>query len=428
MQVAMRIWQWDWWRRLAGYRIVDVAAVTVALSVIVLWSMSVPSRWSEFDFNHYYVGGRMLLEGQNPYRTSLKAMSDALGFRFSEVLPIAGYPPSFLWLFTLLAALPPRTAFAIWVAGEIACLAVILWLTRQLLGKRLSARGWLFVAVLAVTSWPVMYHLLFSQVQLLLAALVLAAYAAYRAGHHGWACLAVSVAGILKFYPFVLLPWFVWSGSGGARMRLYRVLGVAGFVLAVVALTRPALWRDFMAYGIPMGVGEEIGRNFHFSLSALVTNLGYAHHDFHPSLQDKHWWWIAGTMTGLAVIAGAYAVCFTAQRDSESQFCLLCVAMLMGTVTVQGHYFVFLIFPLTVVAARIAAKPSARLVIYLVLLVVAVNCVEPPEWSFLRGHSVLYILVSDLPLYALIGLGVFFSQEILRQPASTPLHTESRMT
>jgi hypothetical protein len=264
MRVVMRIWQWDWWQRLARNRLLDVGAVAIALAVVFRWAAVLPSRWPEFDFNHFYVCGRMLLEGQNPYRTSFKAMSDALGFRFSEVLPTASYPPSFLWIFALLAALPPRPAFAFWVAGEIGCLAVILWLTCRLLGDRLSTRGWLFVVTLTIASRWVTYHLLFSQVQLLLAALVLAAYAAHRAGHRGWACLAISVAGILKFYPFVLLPWFVWSGGGGARMRLYRGLGVVGLVLAVVALTRPALWSDFMVCAIPMGVGQEIGRNFHF--------------------------------------------------------------------------------------------------------------------------------------------------------------------
>jgi hypothetical protein len=46
MQVVMRVWQWDWWQRLATYRMVDVAVITVALSVIVLWLVSVPPRWS----------------------------------------------------------------------------------------------------------------------------------------------------------------------------------------------------------------------------------------------------------------------------------------------------------------------------------------------------------------------------------------------
>ena len=402
----------NWWRRLATFRLLDAGAVVVTLLVLSQWAVVLPSRWNDFDFNHYYVGSRMLLEGQNPYTTSLKGMSQALGFTFSEQLPIASYPPSFLWLLMPLAALPPRGAFAIWVSLEIGCLMLILWLTRRLLGERLSARAWLFVAALTVTSRTVTYHLLFSQAQLLLATLVLAGYAAQRAGKHGWACLAVSIAGILKFYPFILLPWFIWSGGGGARARLYRVLGVIGLVVAGVVLTGPALWRDFLQHGIPMGVGEEIGRNFHFSLPALVTNLGYVHHDHHPSPAAKQWWWFMGTMTGLAVIASAYGVCLATPRDSEAQFSLLCVAMLIGTVTVQGHYFIFLVFPLTVAAIRIAAKPTPVHVVALILLVLAVNCVDPPDAPFLWRHPVLYLLVGDIPLYGLLGLGAFFGYEL----------------
>jgi hypothetical protein len=371
-----------------------------------------PPRWSDFDFNLYYVGSRTLLEGRNPYTTSQKPMSDALGFRFSEEYPIAGYPPSFLWLFAPLAALPPPAAFAIWVAVEIGCLVAILWLSRWLLGERLSARGWLFVVALAISSRTVSYNLYFSQVQLLLAALVLAAYAAQRAGRHGWACLAVSTAGILKFYPFLLLPWFVWSGGGGLRARLYRLAGASGFVLAVMALTGPGLWRDFFQHGLPMGVGEEIGRTFHFSLPALVTNLGYLYHDFRPSPEAKQWWWSVGTIVGLVGIAAAYGACLTTRGDREAEFCLLSVAMLMGTVTVQGHYFVFLVFPLAVAAIRIAAKPTPGKVIYLILLIVAVNCVDPPTSPFLWRHMLLYILVSNLPLYGLFGLGLFFWREL----------------
>jgi hypothetical protein len=402
----------NWLRRLATNRLLDVAAILLVVSVVVLWAEVLPSRWSDFDFNLYYVGSRTLLEGRNPYTTLQKPMAKALGFRFSEEYPVAGYPPSFLWLFAPLAELPPRVAFTIWVASEIGCLVAILWLTHWLLREKLSGRGWLFVVVLAVCSRTVSYNLFFSQVQLLLAALVLAAYAAHRAGRHGWACLAVSTAGILKFYPFLLLPWFVWSGSGGLRARLYRMAGASGFVLAVMVLTGPGLWRDFFQYGLPMGVGEEIGRTFHFSLPALVTNLGYLYHDFRPSPEAKQWWWSAGTIVGLVVIAVAYGVCLKSCGDGEAAFCLLSVAMLIGTVTVQGHYFVFLVFPLTVAAIRVVAKPTPRKVVYLILLVVAVNCVDPPESAFLWRHVLLYMLVSNVPLYGLFGLGVFFWREL----------------
>jgi len=207
----------NWLRRLATYRLLDVGAILVTVSVVVLWAMILPPRWVDSDFNNLYLSGRMLLEGQNPYTTSLRDMSQALGFHFVARIPIAGYPPSFLYVFAVLATLPPRVAFVTWLALEIGSLILVLQLTRWLLGGKLSARGWLFVSTLTIISRTVSYNLYFSQVQLMLAAFVLAAYAAHRAGRHGWACLVVSAAGILKFHPFVLLPWFAWSGGGTMR-------------------------------------------------------------------------------------------------------------------------------------------------------------------------------------------------------------------
>jgi len=399
----------NWWRRLAASRLLDAGAVVVTLLLLSRWVAIVPTRWCDYDFNHYYVGSRMLLTGQNPYTTSLEGMSRALGFTFAARTPNACYPPSFLWLLMPLAALPPRVAYAVWVSVEIGCLLLLLWLTRRLLGERLSARGCLFVAALTITSRSVTYHMLFSQAQLLLAVLVLAAYAAHRAGKHGWACVAVSTAGILKLYPFVLLPWFIWSGGGGMRARLYRLLGTAGFVLGIIALTGPALWCDFIRHGLPLA-GDEVGCTFDFSLSVMVINLGYAVHNFHPSPAAQQWWWRIGALTGLVIIAGAYGRCAAARRDPEGQFCLLCVAMLIGGITTQGHYFIFLMFPLTVAAVRIAARPTPAYVIGLILVVLAVNCIHPPD--FLSRHSPWYIFANDIPLYGLIGLAAFFWREL----------------
>lgn len=403
----------NWLRRLATYRVLDVGAVMLMVSVLIWWAMVLPPRWRDYDFNHYYVSGRMLLEGRNPYTTSLEAVSHALGFRYAADLPIATYPPPFLWMFAMLAVLPPRVAFSAWVGLELICLGVILWLTRRLLGQRLSPRGWLFVVALATTSRTVSYHLYYSQAQLLLAALVLAAYAAQRTGRHGWACSAVCTTGLLKFYPFVLLPWFLWAGGGGARARCRRVIGAIGFVLAIVVVTGPGLWRDFFWHGMPaIARWEEDARTFQFSLPALLANFGYLLGNFRFSPEARQWWWLAGTLAGVGVFVAAYSVCAAARRDPEVQFCLLCTAMLIGTVTVQGHYFVFLIFPLTVAAIRIAARPTVIKVICLVLLMLVFNFVDPPVSPFLRRHMFWYLLASDLPLYGLIALVAYFWREL----------------
>src|ERR1017187_9700851 len=79
----------NWWRRLAASRLLDAGAVVVTLLLLPRWVAILPTRWCDYDFNHYYVGSRMLLAGQNPYTTSLKAMSQALGFTYSSQLPIA---------------------------------------------------------------------------------------------------------------------------------------------------------------------------------------------------------------------------------------------------------------------------------------------------------------------------------------------------
>ena len=123
-----------------------------------------------------------------------------------------------------------------------------------------------------------------------------------------------------------------------------------------------------------------------------------------------------GILVGLGSLVVAYCRCAMASRDSdpEAQFSLLCTAMLIGTVTVQGHYFVYLVFPLTVVALRLAAM--ARLtggkVFWLVFMVAAFNCVDPPDFLFLNGHLFLYLLFSYLPLYGLLALAAFFWREL----------------
>jgi hypothetical protein len=169
---------------------------------------------------------------------------------------------------------------------------------------------------------------------------------------------------------------------------------------------------------MPIHVGEEIGRTFNYSLSGFVTNLGYAHHGFHPSPDAKQWWWVMGTLTGLAVIACVYSACVVTRGDPETQFSLLCVAMLVGTVTVQGHYFVFLVFPLTVAALRIAARPTVWHVIYLTLIILALNLLNPPD--FFQRHPTWYIFVNDIPLYGVLGLGFYFWREIWSHRGAIP--------
>jgi len=402
----------NWLKRLGQNRLLDAGAVFIA--VLSLWRIAtvLPSRVWGFDFNHFYISSRLLVEGQNPYLSSLEPMSREMGFEFGKDLPIPHYPPSFLWLFAPLASLPPRAAFAVWVMGEFLSVGLLLWLVRLLLRDRLSSRGWIFVCAATIASQPVFLQFWFSQAQLLLALVALGAYACHRRGQHSIACLAITAAGVLKLYPFVLLPWFVWRSGGGTRARIARGFLAIAFGVLLLFATGTGLWKAFVQFGMPVAAKNEIGRNFHYALPSLVANLGFASSQFNPSEAGSRFWWIAGTLAGLVVIGTAYLVCYYSARDEEMEFCLICVAMLAGIVTVQGHYFVWLIFPLACAALRVAAKPSGRRVLFFSVVALLLNEVTPPPVSLFSHHIYLKILGNYFPFYGLVALGLFLGREL----------------
>jgi hypothetical protein len=404
----------NWLRRLGQNRLLDIGAVFIA--VLSVWRIAVvlPSRMWDFDFNHFYVSSRLLILGQNPYLISLKPMSRNMGLEFSNDLPVPHYPPTFLWMFAPLAGRPLRVAFAVWVVVEFLSLGLLLWLTRHLLGDRLSLRGWGFICVAGIASQPVYWQFCFSQVQLPLAALVLGAYALHRRGQYVAACVSAAAAGMLKFYPFVLLPWFVWRSGGSVAARINRALLVAALCGTIVLVTGPRLWSDFIRLGIPVAAANEVGSNFHYSIPSFVTNLGLSSSGVAPSEAASRLWWAAGTAAGLVVIAIAYAICLRNERNDEMEFCLLCVAMLAGIVTVQGHYFVWLVFPLATVAVRLAARPSTSRILFFSTMVLLANEVTPPSPAFLGDHVYLKILANYVPLYGLVALGVFLGRGLAR--------------
>jgi hypothetical protein len=393
---------------LARSRLWDVGAALIAVLGAVKIAVVLPLQADRADFAHHYVWSRLLVQGANPYRVKLRPHYEKYGFVYDETTPAATYPPSLLWLFGPVALLGPRAACGCWVVVQAACLAAILLLTRRLLQGRLSARGWRFVCAAAVASTPVYLHFAYSQAQVPLALLVLAAYACHRAGRHAVATLAVTVAGLLKLYPFLLLPWFVWGGREGSKGRWGRAALAVGLCAAVVVLTGPQLWRDFFVYGWPVLERWAMHHLMNFSVPAVVAHLGYAAHGFSPSPVAERLWWATGVASGCAVLATAYWLCWRYRDDSEAQFCLLCAAMLAGHVAVWGHYIVFLIFPAAVAALRVVQQPSRLRIIWLALAVLAVNLV-PTYWS---GNMYAGIVWMSLPVCGTVALGVFFVREM----------------
>ncbi len=399
-----------WLQRLGRNRLWDVGVVIVFVLRLIKLAVMLPSRANDLDFSHYYLASRLLLEGKSVYSTSLAPLYRQYGFVPFQDLSMETNSPPLLWLVSPLALLPPHQAFAIWVILEIGSLCVVFWLIWQLLGSKLSRRGWWFVCATVLASDAVYWHFYTSQVQLLLAATLLTAYALHKAGKHTSACLAVACAGVLKLFPFILLPWFVWRSGATIQGRIRRASIVLGFTTFVVLITGINQWKDFFQLGVPRLSRWALNFFPNHSIPSLVAKLGYTSGFFARSSIEG--WWVSVTI-GLALIGLIYLVCLrnSPRRDEEIEFCLLSTAMLACAGFNQSHYFVLMIFPIVALCTRVMADPSMARVAWFSLIVLLLNHLGPWGASGLDHHPYLKILANHNGLYGLVMAGVFWGTE-----------------
>jgi hypothetical protein len=383
------------WRRVANSLLWDIVAVVIALGSLFRYANLMPQAARASDFSHYYLSCRMLLEGRSPYATSLVPAAKEYGLALSPDATTGSNPPVLQWLFAPFAKLNPRAAFWLWSLLQAASLGAILCLTRRLLAGRLTARAWRFLACGAVASTPMLIHFTESQTQLLIGALLLTALALLLHRQPITACLTVAAAGLLKLFPFALLPWFVWRGGRTWRQRAVLAgLSVTAIGVGIVISGIP-LWQDFIQHGlVPVRYWSQ-NFLFNYCLAAFVKHCGGS--------------WNAGLAAGCLALAGGYLLCLRLREDETAQFCVLTLAMLSGGTTSWSHYMVLVIFPVAVMATRVAPDPSWARVLVFTAAVLALNNVDAPTSAFPEGWHLAKLLRVYTPLFGQLALAAMFA-------------------
>jgi hypothetical protein len=404
-----------------------LAALGLGLAVVGIGHIGrdLPSRADGNDFAHYYISSRLLLAGADLYSTPLQPEYERWGFRYTHPIPTATNPPLLVVLFAPFARLTPTAAFWAWVVMEIFSLGCVLALTCQLLGDRLSLPARWLVCSAAIVSAPVYWHFFFSQSQLMIAAILLLAYACLRNGRPLGACLAVTTALWLKLFPVVLLPWFLWRSSREWNTRWKCATAVLAWSAVLVLASGLGRWQQFWTQG--MRVVEDWivwQRHFNFTVPSFVKNAAWLSHGFNPEWNELPAWANLGAIIGLALIVLMYGICWKNGRgrrdaDLESEFCLLSAAMLAGISEAWGHYFVLLIFPAAVAVARVARQPTGGRIVTLIASLVMLNLMG--DWR----SPCLEFVVGYIPLYGLLLLGVFFVVEIFNSHPTAAIVTRS---
>jgi len=262
------------------------------------------------------------------------------------------------------------------------------------------------------------WQLFFSQLSLLLAALVLFGYTLHRNGNYTAACIVISIAGLLKIVPFILLPWFLIKGKASKEVKVFRAFFILIFLILVITLTGLKDWHEFLRHSMNSVTADSFNRTYNYSLPSFIINLGYAWYDFNPPEFQARLWTNFGTLIGLSLIGLCYLICFINDDDLETEFCLICLAMLIGSIRTFGHYFVFLIFPMGVAFVRSYSFQGRFLIIVVTYVILNFHWFLMPIPSqflgqFLDCHIYLKIFINFMPGYGLIVLMLYFFTEIM---------------
>lgn len=389
-----------------------IAVGILTFFLVAKVAFRLPDRALKDDFAHYYIAGQIFLAGENPYARNLAPLYQQYGFTYDGETGsvVAPNPPIFFLLFAPIALLKPGPAFIAWLAIEIICLAFSLWLTRRLLKNALATRGWLFLCAAIVGSQWVYGQFYHSQVGFLLAALVLAAFALHQQEKYLLAAGLVALAGLIKLFPFILLPWFVLREKNGYKLRAGRVLFTAGFILGLIFLTGIKNWLDYYHFSFRYLIDGSFGIGDNYSLPSFIVNFVYAAYDFKPPSDIAGIWSTIGVAGGLIFLAVSYTFCLLAFNDRESEFCFLILAMLVSSARTLSHYFVFLIFPIAVAFASTSKFESKRSFGLMVLIFLALNLHDLRAIEFIFINRYIFLICNYIPLYGLVALMIYYTK------------------
>jgi hypothetical protein len=305
-------------RRIHALRVAGIGALIVLLGA--LFSARIASRMADFEV--YWRAGERAAAAEPLYR------AEDGHYQLK-------YLPAFAMLAVPAALLPMTAAKALWFTISLGLIAVVLALSLALLPER-RKRPWLLVTLTFVLMAKFYGHeLVLGQVNLLLAALVLAAVHLAEGGRSGAAGLLATLAVVIKPYAVIVFPWFAARGCG-------RLVIAGGAALAGV-LALPAL-----AYGPAETVALHQAW-WHTVAQSTAPNLLNADNVSLAGMYAK--WLGAGplaaglTIATAIVLAGAALLVFAARRRVAAPAGLEAALLLtlIPLLSPQGWDYVFLV-------------------------------------------------------------------------------------
>jgi len=278
-------------------------------------------------------------------------------------------------------------AFSIFCIGLV---NVASWWAAARLSDRLAAtpgpKAWWIVALPSVIALPFIWDMYdLGQPNLMLLAMMLAGLALLASGRE-WASGAMFAAAVaLKAFPLAVLPYLLWRRRWRAAASM--VVFSAVFLLLVPApfrglernLDEVKTWANGMVFSASeKGFGQRPEQNWGWKNNALIAvvhryvrpiNAEAEHPEYKPIYVNFLDLSYDQANIVLAVVAGMIGLGFVAvlppQRrrtpaSDAAEYALLIALMTIASPLARAYYFVWLLFPFTVLVYRTALDPEPR--------------------------------------------------------------------
>jgi alpha-1,2-mannosyltransferase len=422
----------DSFSRRAGGMLLLVLAGGIGLNHAVIQ----PKHCYLLDFRAYYAAGRALHMGVNPY--DLDAVGRSVTLPGQQRIVRYFYPPPTLGLMYVLAWLPYPAGQVPWCLLQLALLLLAFGLMCRAVGCRLGSPAAVLIGFAFLSSAAVAELFRWGQIDMLVLALLAAAYLALVSRRTGEKGVRDLCAGRNRVHPTVATekaPDAFLAGIAGACIGLAAVVKVTPLLYLGVLLLRKEVKALVVAvicmaalmlgaYGI---LGGEICRFWLLSLSGFSGELPTLVHPHNMSLRAFVYralvnhesgdgpsvpWIDAGPAVGSAVAWGLIVVIagvtvwwmYRHRRVLNTAECLAAAipAVLLSSAVTWTHHGVQLLVPLAVVAATALRVPRLGALdwgwLLLILLLYANWPVErfglvlPPWLAHAAGPTATYAI------------------------------------
>ncbi len=394
------------------------------------------------DFHQEWLSARNFAEGGPVYADQRELASrflDAPPERAAKMLPWNAHPPVAAMLALPLGRFPYPQAQLVWNLANLPLLAFAV--VAIIRATRLPfAPPSVFPLGVVLVGWFALYsQIQHGQLNIVIMALVAAAFLLEQRTRSVGAGLAVGTAAAIKLFPAFLLVYFVSTRN----IRAIVVGGTAFLALNVVALAviGPTEFETYLREVVPSVANYQSSRQ-------NVSLAGFWLRIFDPHPNERVVALIASPFAGNTFSYGTrfavVLICFwTATRaqsqvDRERAFALAVLGMLLVSPVAWPHYFLIAAVPLAWLWMNLAGR-LARLAFWLAFAVIWLPNYYVPSLAlggpsavvgFLMGTSTVTpgqnLAIMSLPNYALTGLFLLaaFGRTSPAAPDSVPPRAE----